>query len=54
VGRKEAPKWISTGRQTTLKDGIKRTVYLNSHTGERATKRLTERNGKRTAKYVKL
>jgi len=54
VGRKESPQWVSTGRQTTLKDGIKRTVYRNSKTGERATKRLTERNGKRTAKYVKL
>jgi len=48
------PKWVSTGRQTTLKDGSKRTVYRNSKTGERATKRMTERNGKRTAKYVKI
>jgi hypothetical protein len=49
-----SPKWVSTGRQTTLKDGSKRTVYRNSKTGDRATKRMVERNGKRTAKYVKL
>jgi len=51
---KAPPKWVSTGRQTTLKDGSKRTVYRNSKTGERATKRMIERNGKRTAKYVKI
>jgi len=49
-----APKWVSTNRQTTLKEGTKRTVYRNTSTGERATKRMTERNGKRTAKYVKI
>jgi hypothetical protein len=48
------PKWVSTGRLTTLKDGSKRTVYRNSKTGDRATKRMVERNGKRTAKYVKI
>ena len=51
--KKDAAKWVSTGRQTTLKDGSKRTVYRNSKTGARATKRMVERNGKRTAKYVK-
>jgi len=54
VGTKAPPKWVSTGRQTALKDGSNRTVYRNSKTGERATKRMTERNGKRTAKYVQL
>jgi hypothetical protein len=54
VGTKAPPKWVSTGRQTALKDGSKRAVYRNSKTGERATKRMTERNGKRTAKYVKI
>ena len=46
--------WVSTGRQTTLKDGSKRTVYRNSKTGARATKRMVERNGKKSARYVKL
>jgi len=29
-------------------------VYRNSKTGARATKRMVERNGKKSARYVKL
>jgi len=30
------------------------TIQYGQELGERATKRMTERNGKRTAKYVKI
>jgi len=49
-----SPTWVSTGHQTTLKDGSKRTVYRNSKTGARAAKRMVERDGKKSARYVKL
>lgn len=52
--RTHAVTWVSTGRQTTLKNGTKRTIYRNSKTNELATKRITERNGKRHAIYTKL
>jgi hypothetical protein len=45
---------VSTGRKTTLKDGSKRTVYRDSKTGAHATKRMVERNGKTSARYVKV
>jgi hypothetical protein len=37
-----------------MKDGSKRTVYRNSATGARATKRMVERNGNKSARYVPL
>jgi hypothetical protein len=52
--RSRPKKWISTGRQTTLKDGSKRTVYRAVATGARATKRMVARNGKTFARYVEL
>ena len=52
--RSRPKKWISTGRQTTLKDGSRRTVYRAGATGARATKRMVARNGKTFARYVEL
>jgi len=51
-----APKWVATGRKTTLGDGgKKRAVYRNSETGESAIKRMVKRNGGGTsARYVKV
>ncbi len=48
-GGKKA-KWVSTGHTTVCKGNIKRTVWRNAQTGQRATKRVV--NG--VAKYVRI
>ncbi len=46
--------WVSAGRKATLKDGSTRTLYMNvSKPGELRIRRMTTRDGKSVATYVK-
>jgi hypothetical protein len=59
AGAKKAKKesaWASTGRSTTCKDGVRRTVYRNLTTGALATRRVVKKAGakKKTVRYVKV
>ncbi len=48
------PKWVSTGRKVTLKDGSKRSLYKNAgKPGELRIRRMATRAGKSVATYVK-
>ena len=56
ASKKPSP-WASTGRSTTCKDGVKRTVYRNLTTGALATKRVVKKKAgakKKTVRYVKV
>jgi hypothetical protein len=58
--KKEAPakaKKAAYKRTTTkvkMPDGKKKTIYVNSETGEKRIRKITMRNGKKCASYVKL
>ncbi len=47
-------EWVSTGRKVTLTDGTVRTLYKNaSKPGEQRIRRMTQRDGRSVATYVK-
>jgi hypothetical protein len=56
-GGKKKPvtaKWVSEGRKVKTKSGEMRTLYRNSSTGKLCVKRMSTRDGKRVATYVKF
>ena len=49
-----SPKWTTTGRKVTLKDGSKRALYKNAgKPGELRIRRMSTRAGQTVATYVK-
>ena len=53
-GKTTSPKWTSTGRKVTLKDGSKRALYKKADKpGELRIRRMATRAGQTVATYVK-
>ncbi len=53
TSRAHAGSWTNSGRKVTMKDGSKKTVWVNA-AKERSVRKMVTRRGEKTAIYVKL